>query len=58
MQSKKEHNEEHSGRLKNFNKLETLNRDKWVPVTMVWHVLMLQMEDWPPDMESSCEYIE
>ena len=22
--------------------------DKWVPVTMAWHVLRLQMEEWTP----------
>jgi len=22
--------------------------DKWVPVTMTWRVLMLQIEEWPP----------
>jgi hypothetical protein len=22
--------------------------DKWVPVTTAWHVLRLQMEEWPP----------
>jgi hypothetical protein len=31
---------------------------KWVPVTMAWHVLRLRMEEWPPVMEGSCEYIE
>jgi hypothetical protein len=23
-------------------------RDKWIPVTTVWRVLRLQMEEWPP----------
>jgi len=32
--------------------------DKWVPVTTTWHILRLQMEEWPPDMEGSCKYIE
>ena len=22
--------------------------DKWVPVTRAWHILRLQMEEWPP----------
>jgi hypothetical protein len=30
---------------------------KWVPVTTAWHVLRLRMEERPPDMEGSCEYI-
>jgi hypothetical protein len=32
--------------------------DKWVPVTMVWRVLRLRMEERPPNMEGSCEYVE
>ena len=32
--------------------------DKWVPVTTAWRVLRLRMEERPPDMEGSCEYIE
>jgi hypothetical protein len=35
-----------------------LYHDKWVPVTMAWRVLGLQMEERPPVMEGSCEYIE
>jgi hypothetical protein len=31
---------------------------KWVPVTTAWHVLGLGMEERPPVMEGSCEYIE
>jgi hypothetical protein len=27
-------------------------------VTTAWHVLRLRMEERPPDMEGSCEYIE
>jgi len=27
-------------------------------VTKAWHVLMLQMEGRPSDMEGSCDYIE
>jgi hypothetical protein len=30
----------------------------WVPVTTAWHVLRLQIEERPLDMEGSCEYIE
>jgi hypothetical protein len=22
--------------------------DKWIPVTMAWRILWLQMEEWPP----------
>jgi hypothetical protein len=32
--------------------------DKWVPVTTAWCVLRLWMEEQPPDMEGSREYIE
>jgi hypothetical protein len=32
--------------------------DKWAPVTRAWRVLGLLMEERPPDMEGSCEYIE
>jgi hypothetical protein len=35
-----------------------LIHDKWVPVTTAWRVLRLRMEEWPPDMEGSFEYIE
>jgi hypothetical protein len=31
---------------------------KWVPVTTAWRVLGLRMEERPPGMEGSCEYIE
>jgi hypothetical protein len=31
---------------------------KCVPVTTAWRVLRLQMDERPPDMEGSCEYIE
>jgi hypothetical protein len=34
------------------------SRDKWVPVTTAWSVLRLRMEERPPDMEGSCEYVE
>jgi hypothetical protein len=29
-----------------------------IPVPTAWRVLGLRMEEWPPDMEVSCEYIE
>jgi hypothetical protein len=29
-----------------------------VPVPTAWRVLGLRMEEWPPAMEASCEYIE
>jgi hypothetical protein len=32
--------------------------DKSAPVTTAWRVLGLRMEERPPDMEGSCEYIE
>jgi hypothetical protein len=31
---------------------------KWVPVTTAWRVLGLRMEERPPGLEGSCEYIE
>jgi hypothetical protein len=31
---------------------------KWVPVTTAWRVLGLRMEERPPGMKGSCEYIE
>jgi hypothetical protein len=34
------------------------NHVKWVPVTTAWRVLGLRMEERPPGMEGSCEYIE
>jgi Na+/citrate or Na+/malate symporter len=30
----------------------------YVPVTTAWRVVRLRMEERPPDMEGSCEYIE
>jgi hypothetical protein len=33
-------------------------RVKWVPVITAWRVLRLRMEERPPVMEGSCEYIE
>jgi hypothetical protein len=35
-----------------------MNRVKWVPVTAAWPVLRLRMEERPPVMQGSCEYIE
>jgi hypothetical protein len=35
-----------------------IHHDKSVPVTTAWRVLGLRMEERPPDMEGSCEYIE
>jgi hypothetical protein len=35
-----------------------LIRVKWVPVTTAWRVLRLRMEERPPVMQGSCEYIE
>jgi hypothetical protein len=34
------------------------SRDKSVPVITSWRVLGLRLEERPPDMEKSCEYIE
>jgi hypothetical protein len=34
------------------------SRVKWVRVTTAWSVLRLRMEERPPVMEGSCEYIE
>jgi uncharacterized cysteine cluster protein YcgN (CxxCxxCC family) len=31
---------------------------RWVPVTTAWRVLGLRMEEQPPAVEGSCEYIE
>jgi hypothetical protein len=31
---------------------------RWVPVTTAWSVLGLRMEERPPAMEGSCEYIK
>jgi hypothetical protein len=33
-------------------------RDNWLPVTTAWHVLRLWMEERPPGMKGSYEYIE
>jgi hypothetical protein len=38
--------------------IENFLRDKWVPVTTAWRVLRFRMEERPPDMEGSCEYVE
>ena len=40
---------EYSGGILNFKKCSVISFcDKWVPVTMAWHVLSLQMEEQPP----------
>jgi hypothetical protein len=44
--------------LKIWLSLPSLSRVKWVPLTMSWRVLRLRMEEWPPVMEGSCEYID
>jgi hypothetical protein len=31
---------------------------KWVPAIMAWRILGLRMEERPPVVEGSCEYIE
>jgi hypothetical protein len=41
-----------------FVKCHYMAHDKWVPITTAWRVLRLRMEERPPDMEGSCEYIE
>jgi hypothetical protein len=41
-----------------FRNVFKLVHDKWVPVITARRVLGLRMEERPPDMESSCEYIE
>jgi hypothetical protein len=38
-----------------FIQIDTLGG---IPVPTAWHVLGSQMEERPPDMEVSCEYIE
>jgi hypothetical protein len=41
-------------------KIDFIEKDRvmWVPVTTAWRVLGLRMEERPPVMEGSCEYIE
>jgi hypothetical protein len=36
----------------------TAAHNEWVPVTKAWRVLRLRMEERPPDIEGSCEYIQ
>ena len=31
---------------------------KWVPITTAFGVVSLRIEEWPPDVEGSGEYIE
>jgi hypothetical protein len=38
--------------------VDPCHRVKWVPVTTAWRVHRLRMEERPPVMEGSCEYIE
>jgi hypothetical protein len=38
--------------------LVSIFRAKCFPVTTAWRVLRLRMEERPPDMKGSCEYIE
>lgn len=35
-----------------------VDHDKWVPLTMAWRILGLQMKERPPDMEGNCKYIQ
>jgi hypothetical protein len=39
-------------------KLEYVFSDKWVPLTTAWRVLELRVEERPPNMKDSFEYIE
>ena len=34
------------------------NQVKWISVVTAWRILRLLLEERPPDMEGSCEYIE
>jgi hypothetical protein len=36
----------------------TCYHGKWLPVTTTWRVLRLLLEEGPPDMKASYEYIE
>jgi hypothetical protein len=45
-------------RCKNIILKNVIYDDKCVPVTTARHILRLRMEERPPDMEGSCEYIE
>jgi hypothetical protein len=39
--------------------MQVIHKDLlWVPVTTAWRVFRLRMEERPPVMERSCEYIE
>jgi hypothetical protein len=42
----------------NFVGYGVRSRVKWVPVATAWRVLGLRMEERPPVMEGSCEYVE
>jgi hypothetical protein len=47
----------HKSHIERFN-LKKLNKVEGTPVPTAWRVLGLRMEERPPDMEVSCEYIE
>jgi len=34
--------------IKKIHKKIKVIHDKWVPVTMTWSIITLQMEEWPP----------
>jgi len=36
----------------------TAIRDKWMPVTPAWPILKSRLDEWLPDVEGRCEYIE
>ena len=38
--------------------MSTNCHNKWASVSQAWTVLRLRVEEWPPDMEGRCEYIE
>jgi hypothetical protein len=42
----------------NLTSCNPLTHVRWVPVTTAWRILGLRMEERPPAMEGSCEYIE
>lgn len=38
-----------------FNIKKIRNYDKWVRITRTWLVFTWQMEEWPQDVEGSCD---